>query len=209
MAKLILSRHGTTDWNKEGKWHGWSDIPVNEEGRQQARTAAESIKDIEIAQAFVSKLQRTQQTCEEIADVLGQKFEITEVEALNERNYGIYTGKNKWEVKEEIGDEAFQTLRRSWDAPVPEGESLKQVYDRVVPFYEETVLPLVKEGKNILIVSSGNTLRALMKHLKQMTNEQIAEFEIGFSEINVFDIDSEGQITHHETRAKDLFKGKQ
>src|SRR4051812_7400650 len=112
MALLILVRHGITDWNKEGKWHGQTDISINEEGRQEAHKDGETIKDLKIDKVYVSSLKRTQETFSEINSVLHLDVPVFQAPELNERDYGIYNGKNKWEVKEELGEEQFNHLRR-------------------------------------------------------------------------------------------------
>ena len=108
------------------------------------------------------------------------------------RDYGEYTGKNKWEVKDLVGEEAFNQIRRGWDVPVPGGETLKMVYERVVPFYSETILPQLREGKNILIVASGNSIRSLMKYLESISDEGISQLEMPFGQIIVYNITAEG-----------------
>jgi 2,3-bisphosphoglycerate-dependent phosphoglycerate mutase len=210
MAKLILVRHSKSEWNVLGKWTGWTDVDLNEQGRTDAKTTAEALKDIQIDQAFVSKLKRAQQTLEIILNEIGQSdVPTTQSEALNERNYGIYTGKNKWEVKEEVGEEEFQNIRRGWEHPIPEGETMKKVYERVVPFYEETVLPLLKEGKNIILAAHGNSLRALVKYLEDLSIEELMALEFGIGEAYVYEVDEAGKIAHKEIRAKNPLAGKQ
>ena len=144
MAYLVLVRHGKSEWNKHGKWTGHVDIGLVEEGINEARHAAHAIKDIPIDCAFISDLKRAQETFVQICNTL-DKPDMKSVTdpALKERHYGIYTGKNKWEVQKEIGEEAFHKLRRGWDVPIPEGETLKDVYARVVPYYEKNIKPLL------------------------------------------------------------------
>src|SRR5581483_3463239 len=125
MAKLILVRHGLTDWNKIGKWHGLTDIPLNEEGREEARHSAQALKGLKIDTAYTSNLSRTKQTYQVIGDQLKLACPVHHSPELNERDYGIYTGQNKWQVKEKLGEEKFNALRRGWDVPIPQGESLK------------------------------------------------------------------------------------
>lgn len=205
---LILVRHGLTDWNKEGKWQGFTDIPINEEGKKEARKAAEAVRDIKIDSAYTSSLTRTKQTYQEICDVLGLSCPVLHHDALNERDYGIYTGKNKWEVQKEIGSSEFEKLRRGFDYPIPAGETLRDVHGRVVPFYEKQILADLKSGKNVMVVSSGNTLRALMKHLENISDKDVATLELGFGDVYVFKVSREGHIISKEVRAKDLFQGK-
>lgn len=208
MAFLILVRHGLTEWNKIGRWQGLTDIHLSDEGRDQARVAAATISDIRIDAVYLSPLKRVTQTYDEISRHLGLKCLVFKDPALNERDYGIYTGKNKWEVQKELGEKEFRKLRRYFDYPVPEGETLKNVYDRVVPFYQRHILADLKEDQNIMVVSSGNTLRALIKYLEDKTDDEIADFELGFADIYVFKVDKQGKIIDREIRVKGLYQGK-
>lgn len=194
MAYLILVRHGVTDWNAQGRWQGHTDTSINEQGRKEARLAAEVIRNLKIDTAYTSDLSRTKQTYQEICDSLNLSCQVIAHPALNERDYGIYTGRNKWEVKKELGDEKFLNLRRRWNQPIPEGESLKDVFGRVVPYYNEVILNDLKVGKNVLVVSSGNTLRALIKYLENISDEDIAKLELKFGEVIIFEIDPKGNI---------------
>ena len=209
MAKLILVRHSKSEWNELGKWTGWTDVDLNEQGRADAKTTAEALKDIQIDQAFVSKLKRAQQTLEIILNEIGQtNVPTVQTEALNERDYGIYTGKNKWEVKKEVGEEEFQNIRRGWEHPIPEGETMKKVYERVVPFYENEVLPLLKAGKNVILAAHGNSLRALVKYLEDLSIDDLMALEFGIGEAYVYEVDTAGKITSKEVRAKNPLAGK-
>ncbi len=194
MGRLILVRHGVTDWNKISKWQGLTDIPINDEGKKQARLAAQALKNIRIDKAYTSKLSRTIQTYHQICDVLELSCPTSAEPAFNERDYGEYTGENKWEVHRQIGDEEFLKLRRGWSYPIPRGETLKDVYHRVVPFFEEKVLPDLKVGQNILVVSSGNTLRALIKYLEKIKVDDLTELELGFGEVKVYDFGPDGEV---------------
>lgn len=215
MSKLILVRHGKSEWNKLGLWTGWKDIPLNEQGIKDAQAAGEQLKDIRIDIAYVSKLQRAKQTLDQILKTLtslnsptSPTIPIEETGAINERNYGIYTGKNKWEIKEQIGEQEFQKLRRSWDYPIPEGETMKDVYSRVAPFYRHSILPELKIGKNIIIVAHGNSLRALVKHLENLSEEQLASLEFGIGEVYIYEIDANGTIIDKKIRAENPERGK-
>lgn len=209
MAKLVLVRHGLSALNKTGQWTGWVDPDLAPEGEEQARTTGEDLKDIHFDFAYSNILRRCRQTLEIIKKEIGQESIPTKLSwEINERNYGDYTLKNKWQVKEEVGEDVFQQIRRSWDFPIPNGESLKQVYERAVPYYEEEINPKLKNGKNILITSSGNALRALVKYLEGIPDDKIGELEIGTGEAYVYDIDSEGKITSKEVRAANEKKGK-
>lgn len=203
MAYLILIRHGITNWNAEGRWHGLSDIPINEEGKNQAKQAAQAIKGIKVDIAYTSNLIRTKQTSEEICKASGYNCPVFSNAALNERDYGIYTGKNKWQINKEIGDEQFLKLRRGWDHPIPQGESLKDVYDRVIPFYQQEILEKLKQGKNVMVVSSGNTLRALIKYLDNISDEEISHLELNFAEVRIYHIDQTGQVVSREIKTNE------
>jgi 2,3-bisphosphoglycerate-dependent phosphoglycerate mutase len=149
MAKLILIRHGKSEWNKLGKWTGHTDVLLAPEGHEEAKRAGERLRDVEVHSAHVSELTRTHQTFEGVMSSLPQETVVPKKHgALNERHYGIHTGKNKWEVKESVGDEEFTNIRRSWDHPIPEGETLKDVHARVVPYYEREIMPEIMSGKN-------------------------------------------------------------
>lgn len=194
MAKLFLIRHGESEWNAKGLWTGWTDIGLSEKGREQARVAGEKLKGFQIDFAFTSTLIRAKQTLDEIKGVLGNDFPTVANKALNERNYGILTGKNKWEIKKEIGEEQFQSIRRGWNTPIQNGESLKDVYDRTIPYYQTEILPKLKEGKNVPVAAHGNSLRALTKYLENISDENISKLEIEVSEVDMFEIDSNGKV---------------
>lgn len=201
MAYLVLVRHGTSEYNAKGIWAGWHDPKLTEEGKKDAETAAETLKDIQFNLAYISLLTRHKETLDIILNHLNQHdVKVIETDAVKERNYGDFTGKNKWEVKEKLGEEEFLKLRRSWDYPVPNGESMKQVYEREIPYFESDILPELKSGKNVIIASSGNSLRTLVKYLENISDEGIAKVEIAPGEVYVYTLDSEGKITNKEIR---------
>ncbi len=203
MAKLFLVRHGKSAWNKLGLWTGWTDVDLDEDGIEEARIAGELLKDEHIDTVYTSELKRTHQTFEHIKQGSGKPdLGHTSHKELNERHYGIHTGKNKWQVKEDVGEEEFQNIRRGWDTKIPDGENLKDVHARVVPFYEEKIKQDLKAGKNVLVVSHGNTLRALVKHLENLSDQQVCDLEIGTGELYCYELDSEAQVTRKEIRTK-------
>jgi 2,3-bisphosphoglycerate-dependent phosphoglycerate mutase len=202
MATLILIRHGKSEYNKLGLWTGWTDVSLIEEGLEEARLAGDAIKDIALDMVHVSNLKRTHETWREIQRVIGRDdLSVKESEALKERSYGIHTGKNKWDVKKEIGEEAFRKIRRGWNVPIPEGETMKDVHDRAVPYYKAHILPELRAGKNVLIVGHGNTLRALVKYLERMDDNGVSDLEFGTGEVYLYDINSKGEIRGKEIRA--------
>ena len=200
MAYLILIRHCMSSYNAKGLWTGWDDPSLTDEGRQQAKLAAKALKNIAIDVAFVPPQKRSIETLQEILAVLQKNVPITKDRAIMERNYGDFTAKNKWEVKKELGDEEFLNLRRGWDYPIPNGESLKQVYSRVIPFYQNQILPKLKIGKNVILVSSGNALRSLVKLLDNIPDAKISQFEIAVGEILIYTVDEKGNVVHREKR---------
>lgn len=203
MANLILVRHGESDWNGKGLWTGLTDISLDENGRKQARSSGESMKktNIKIDIAYTSVLKRAKETFGEIKKILNlSSLTVIEDRALNERDYGIYTGKNKWEIEKEVGEEMFLKIRRGWDYPIPKGESLKDVYERVVPYYENEILPKLKNGQNVLIVAHGNSLRSLVKYLENINDEKITKLEIATGEVYIYSLDSQGAILSKEIR---------
>jgi len=203
MAYLVLVRHGQSKWNALGLWTGHRDIELTDQGREEARRAVEHLKDIPLHKAHTSKLIRAKQTLEKIKQALGQtELETVEHEALNERDYGDYTGKNKWEIADQLGEEEFTKLRRNWDHPVPGGETLKDVHARVLPYYEHEILKDLKEGKNVIVAAHGNSLRALMKHLDNQPEDKVHELEIGTGEVLVYEISQDGTVLGKEIRAK-------
>jgi 2,3-bisphosphoglycerate-dependent phosphoglycerate mutase len=209
MAKLVLVRHGESKWNELGLWQGWTDIELNDKGVIQAQEAGRTLTDIKFDYAYSSPLVRASKTLDEILQVLEQtNLMVIKDKALTEKHYGIYTGKNKWEVKEKLGEEEFKKLRRAWDYPTPEGESMKQVYERLIPYYEQEILPKLKSGKNVIIASHGNTLRTLVKLLDNLSEDGVAELEFGTGEAYIYDIDENGKVTGKEIRNKNVLAGK-
>jgi len=202
MAYLVLVRHGESEWNAKGQWTGWTDVDLSDKGREQARSAAKILEDLKFDVCFTSALKRAQQTWDEIRKENKMEEVPTKVfKELNERDYGELTGKNKWEVKEKLGEEEFKKIRRSWDYPPPKGESLKDVYGRVVPCYEKEVLPLLKDGKSVIIVAHGNSNRALVKYLENIADSEISELELKLGEPYVYQIDKDGKIMKKEIRS--------
>lgn len=201
MAYLVLVRHGQSEWNLLGQWTGLTDVHLTDEGRIEAQRAARTLEDIDLHRAYSSELTRAKHTLDEIVGHL-EKTDVDRSEhaELNERDYGDLTGKNKWQVREEYGEEKFQAWRRSWDHPVPGGETLKDVSERVLPFYEQHILDDLKNGKNVIVAAHGNSLRALIKHLDEIADEQSHEVEIMTGEVLVYEIDDNGTLLKKEIR---------
>jgi len=201
MAYLVLVRHGQSEWNLLGQWTGLTDVNLTDEGRAEAQRAAQTLEDIDLHRAYSSQLTRAKHTLDEIVNHLGKtEVERSEHQELNERDYGELTGKNKWQVRDEYGEEKFQAWRRSWDHPVPGGETLKDVSERVLPFYEQHILEDLKSGKNVIVAAHGNSLRALIKHLDEVADDKSHEVEIMTGEVLVYEIDDTGKLLKKEVR---------
>lgn len=201
MAYLVLVRHGQSTWNAIDAWTGLTDISLDQDGFKESRIAGELLKDIPFQIAFTSKLIRAQQTLKEILKVLDiEHIPIYENTALDERDYGDLTGKNKYELEKEYGEKKFLKWRRGWNEPIPNGETLKEVYGRVVPYYEEHILPKLKGGKNVLVSAHGNSLRALIKYLENISDKDIPNFEMETGAVFVYDINEDGKIISKEIR---------
>ncbi len=189
MAKLILLRHLQSQWNKENRFAGWSDIPLSQEGIASAKSVAEKLAGFKIDKVYTSPLIRNRETVSLILEHLGkEELPVVVDKALNERNYGQLQGLNRDEVKKQYGEEQFRLWRRSWDATPSGGESLKDTYNRVVPFFKKYIEEDLKQGKNILLVASHNSLRALVKYLDNIPDKDIANFEMEPGTLKEYDL---------------------
>jgi 2,3-bisphosphoglycerate-dependent phosphoglycerate mutase len=195
MAKLILLRHGESEWNSENRFTGWIDIGLTEKGKKEAFDAGKLIKDIPIDLAWTSVLKRAIDTLTEALRGADQELvPIVRDAALNERMYGDLQGLNKTETAEKFGAAQVKLWRRSYDVAPPNGESLKDTAARTLPYFEEHIMPLVKEGKNVLISAHGNSLRAIVMDLDKLSKEEVIELNIPNAVPIIYDIDSEGKI---------------
>jgi len=179
MAKLILLRHLKSEWNLENKFTGWTDVSLSKEGIGNAESVAKNLKGVDINIVYTSPLKRNRNTVSLILNLLDKNdLPVIVDESLNERHYGDLQGLNKDKVKEEYGEEQVQQWRRGWDQAPPGGESLEDVFNRVVPYYENNIKADLKSGKNVLIVASHNSLRALVKYLENIPDDKIISLEI-------------------------------
>lgn len=202
MPYLALIRHGQSEYNALGLWTGLTDVPLNEEGLAEAQRAADALRDVRLDVGFTSALKRAQETMDEILRCLGRMdLPVISHPALNERDYGDLTGKNKWQVRDEYGEEQWLKWRRSWDYPVPGGETLKDVHARVVPYFQAVIVPELRAGRNVIVVAHGNSLRALLKHLENISDEVIPTVELGTAEVYLYEVDGEGKVLSKEVRA--------
>lgn len=200
-GKLILARHHESEWNKLGKWTGTRDRHLTDVGFKNSAAMGLLIENIPIEQAFASMQVRSIETLSCMLNTCNWLEVPTEHSAaLNERDYGDYTGKNKWEMEKLLGPEEFKKLRRGWDYPIPHGESLSAVYDRTIPYFLEKVLPSVRAGKNTLVVAHGNSLRSIVKYIEGISDEGIVDVEFPFGAVVIYDVDDEGRMVAKEVR---------
>ncbi len=179
MSKLVLLRHGESQWNLENRFTGWVDVPLSERGVREAKSAGEKLKSYKFDLGYCSKLKRAIDTLKIVLQKNGQTNLPVEYDtALNERHYGDLQGLNKAETAKKFGDEQVHIWRRSYDIAPPNGESLKDTAARVLPYWRFKIYPDVKAGKEILVVAHGNSLRSLVMFLDQMTKEQVLELNI-------------------------------
>jgi len=187
MNKLILLRHGQSQWNLENRFTGWKNVPLTEKGETEAKKTGELIRkhNISIDRVFSSVLERANRTAEiaikkaELNNLLeNNKIIMTCSEKLNERDYGDLVGLNKQETADKFGKDQVHIWRRSYDTPPPNGESLKDVVERVAPYFKENIKPLLDKGENILIAAHGNSLRAMMIELGMYKSEEISNIEL-------------------------------
>ncbi|MCL2463647.1 MAG: 2,3-bisphosphoglycerate-dependent phosphoglycerate mutase [Micrococcales bacterium] len=198
---LVLVRHGESEYNAEGRWTGITDVPLTAKGRADARRIGTALRDLAVTRIYVSQLKRTVQTKDGILEVIGAAgVQVRKTAALNERDYGDYTGLDKWGVKRRVGDEEFATIRRAFDAVIPGGESLRDVFERVVPWYREIVVPLLAAGENVLIVAHGNSARALRKYLESVGDEDMKDLEMDFDKICLYRVDAAGAMVEAQVR---------
>ena len=187
MNKLILLRHGQSQWNLENRFTGWKNVPLTKKGETEAKKAGELLKkhNIHVDRVFSSVLERANRTAEiaithaKLNNLLeNNKLIMTCSEKLNERDYGDLVGLNKQETADKFGKDQVHIWRRSYDTPPPNGESLKDVVDRVSPYFEEYIKPAIYSGENVLIAAHGNSLRAMMIELGMYKSEEISNIEL-------------------------------
>jgi D-lactate dehydrogenase len=195
-GKLLIARHAESEWNATGQWTGITDVHLSPKGFKDAAQLGLKLRtlDTPVDVAYCSQQIRTRETLEGMLNA-SQQFDVDIITdgAINERDYGEYTGKNKWQMKAILGEEAFNDLRRGWDVPVPGGETLKAVYERAVPFYKDTIVPLLLAGQNVLLVAHGNSIRALIKYIEDLTEEEIASTEMILGQLLIYEVNEQGQ----------------
>ena len=194
---LILVRHGQSEWNAKNLFTGWKDPGLTDQGVSEAKNAGKLIleQNIEFDIMYTSMLSRAQKTGDIILGILNQReIPIIKNEALNERHYGSLAGLNKDDARKKWGEEQVHIWRRSFDMPPPDGESLKDTADRVLPYFETEIMPKVISGSSILIAAHGNSLRALIMKLDSISSEDIVKLEIPTGAPIQYEFNSDGMV---------------
>ncbi len=219
MYKIVLIRHGESVWNKENRFTGWKDVDLSEKGLEEAKAAGKLMKDqgFEFDIAFTSVLKRAIRTLNVVLDEMDSMWiPVTKNWRLNERHYGNLQGLNKAEMAEKFGDEQVLVWRRSYDIPpppmtaddersprkdrryddladaeIPLTECLKDTVERFVPYWESEIAPKVTEGKRVIVAAHGNSLRALVKHLDGIADDEIVKLNIPTGVPLVYELDAD------------------
>ena len=197
MASLVLVRHGQSKWNEKNLFTGWKDPGLTEKGEKEAIEAGLALKEsgYKFDIMFTSVLLRAKRTGKLILEQMGQEdLKTFENEALNERNYGDLVGLNKDDARKKWGEDQVHKWRRSFDIAPPGGESLKMTAERVLPYFEETILPLLKEKSEILVAAHGNSLRALIMQLDKLNSDEVVKLEIPTGMPICYSINEHGQV---------------
>ncbi len=198
---LVLVRHGESEWNKLNLFTGWKDPALTEKGIAEARKGGALLKakGIKFDIAYTSALTRAQQTLALILEELGQEgLETVRDQRLNERDYGDLSGLNKDDARKRWGEEQVHIWRRSYDVPPPGGESLKDTAERVLPYYDSTIWPAVKAGRNVIVAAHGNSLRALIMKLEGLSGEAIVKRELATGVPMIYRLTAEGAVASYE-----------
>ncbi|MBV7363340.1 phosphoglyceromutase [Actinomycetaceae bacterium TAE3-ERU4] len=213
---LVLLRHGESEWNAKNLFTGWVDVPLSEKGRSEAARGGQLLKDAGVLpdKLYTSMLRRAIMTANLALDSADRHWIPVERNwRLNERHYGALQGKNKKEIRDEFGEEKFMEWRRSYDVPppaieagsefsqdtdpryagepIPATECLKDVLVRLLPYWNEVIAPDIKSGKTIMIAAHGNSLRAIVKHLDDISDEEIAGLNIPTGIPLVYELDED------------------
>ena len=205
MSKLVLLRHGESKWNKENRFSGWTDIDLTHNGIEEAKEAGSLLKKagLDFDVAYTSQLKRAIHTLDYVLEAMDHKdLPVRKSWKLNERHYGALQGLNKAETVEKYGYKQVLLWRRSYDVipPLlskdderaeegkPLGESLKMVIERVVPYWQQYVVPEIQAGKRVLIVAHGNSLRGLVMHLDKLSEEEVLQLNIPTGKPLVFEL---------------------
>ncbi len=198
MARMVLLRHGESQWNLENRFTGWVDVPLSPKGEEEARMAGRKLIGFRFDRAYVSVLKRAIDTLRIVLEGIGQTdIPIEKDQALNERMYGELQGLNKAETIAKFGEHQVKLWRRSYDVRPPGGESLKDTAERALPYYERRIRPDLMAGKTILVTAHGNSLRALVMYLDRLSHEEVLELNIPTGVPLLYEFNSSGAVLTH------------
>jgi 2,3-bisphosphoglycerate-dependent phosphoglycerate mutase len=202
MPTLVMVRHGQSLWNLENRFTGWVDVPLTDTGRAEAKAAGERLTDLKFDVAYTSVLARAQETLELILAAIRQRPPVIRDQALNERHYGDLQGLNKAETAKRYGDEQVKLWRRSYDVAPPNGESLELTTRRTLPFFDRAIGGDIQEGKNVLVVAHGNSLRSIVMKLDALTREQVLDLNLETGVPLVYTLSKDGKVQGKQIRAR-------
>lgn len=198
MARLVLLRHGESQWNLENRFTGWVDVPLSPKGIEEAKQAGEKLRGFTFDRAFTSVLSRANETLRIVLETIGQtQIPIEKDKALNERMYGDLQGLNKAETAKKYGEAQVKIWRRSYDVKPPGGESLKDTAERALPYYEKMIKPYLLQGQTIIVAAHGNSLRALVMELDRLSKEEVLELNIPTGVPLLYEFDHNGTVLSH------------
>lgn len=179
MSTLVLVRHGQSLWNQQNRFTGWVDVPLTDQGREEARTGGRRLEKLCFDVAYTSALLRAQETLAIILEEIGQtRCPVIRDAALNERHYGDLTGLDKAETAAIHGAENVRIWRRSFDVPPPNGESLEMTAKRTLPFFERAIMGDIRHGRNVLVCAHGNSNRSIVMNLDRLSRDEVLKVEL-------------------------------
>lgn len=194
MPTLVLIRHGQSLWNLQNRFTGWVDVPLSDQGREEARKAGERLHDLSFDVAYTSALTRAQHTLQIIQETRGWNLPVIRDQALNERMYGDLQGMNKDDMRRQYGEEQVKIWRRSFDVAPPNGESLKDTAARTLPFFERAIMGDVRQGRNVLVVAHGNSNRSIVMKLDSLSPDEVVALELATGLPLVYEVEADGRV---------------
>ena len=204
MSKLIILRHGESEWNKLNLFTGWEDVSLTDQGKIEAKLAAFAIQNlkVDVNHAYTSALKRAKDTLGIVLYILKKDIPMISDQALNERNYGSLTGMNKDEARNKWGDEQVKLWRRSYDVAPENGESLKDTCERTIPYFKKNILPKLYDGENVIITAHGNSLRSIIMYVEELSEKEIISVEITTGIPIVYEYESKNIVKKTELFVK-------
>jgi 2,3-bisphosphoglycerate-dependent phosphoglycerate mutase len=194
MPTLALVRHGQSLWNLENRFTGWVDVPLTQQGIEEARDAGERLRGQHFDVGYTSSLIRAQETLRIIMETAGLDLPVIRDQALNERHYGDLQGLNKAQTAQEYGEAQVLTWRRSFATPPPNGEALKDTAERTLPFFQRAILGDIAQGKDVLVAAHGNSNRSIVMQLDGLDEDEVMSLELATGVPLVYELDEDGTV---------------